>query len=86
MATQAEVERQIAALVALGDTLADAEAIVRDALGLSGDLSAPVEQADVDALADITADDQLEARLDWYANPDVEARYKRLLDAKEQPT
>ena len=82
MATRAEVEAQIAALVALGDTLADAEAMIRDALAQDGELSGDVDENTLEYLGEITADDILEARLDWYANPDVEPEYRRLLDAK----
>ena len=82
MPTRAEIEAQIAALVALGDTLADAEAMIRDALAQDGELSGDVDENTLEMLSEITADDILEARLDWYANPDVEPEYRRLLDAK----
>jgi hypothetical protein len=83
--TRREVEEQIAALVALGDPLADAEAAVRDALTLTpdGGLSGDVDPEALAALGEVTTDDVREARLDWYADPAVEGEYKRLLDARE---
>ena len=79
-----EIEAQIAALIDLGDSPADAEAAVRDALTGTGELTGEVDSNLLEALSEITPDDIAEARLDWYANPDVGAEFKRLLDAAEE--
>ena len=83
MPTRAEIEAQIAALIDLGDSPADAEAAVRDALTGTGELTGEVDSNLLEALSEITLDDIAEARLDWYANPDVGTEFKRLLDAGE---
>lgn len=81
-------ERQIEALIEMGDDPQDAEKFVAAVLA-----RAP-EGADLDAYvpspllatrdAAITDGDVADARADWYASEDVPARFKRLLDAREE--
>lgn len=81
-------ERQIEALIEMGDDPQDAEKFVAAVLarvpeGEDPDTYLP---RDIFAARDaaVTEEDVADARADWYASDDVPARFKRLLDAKEE--
>ena len=79
------VQRQVRALIELGDSPLDAQMAVERALrGLSEgqDPETVVEPTDAGIHAIITQADMLDARADWYASEDVPAGLKRLLDAQ----
>lgn len=80
-------EKQIKALIELGDDPLDAERFVRLALartpeGVSPDEYLPI-MTQAAFWAAVTQQDIQDARADWYASDAIPPRYKRLLDAKE---
>ena len=81
-------EEQIAELLDMGDSIADAELFVTQALALipeGEDLDTYIAPASVMmATAEVTSADVADARADWYASEDVPNLYKRLLDATEK--
>ncbi len=79
------VQRQIAALIALGDTPLDAQRIVQRVLRQAGAERGLDDLVSVDAAhfdAQITDEDIRDAQADWYASEDVPTALKRLLDAQ----
>lgn len=87
MDLQKWAEREIQALIDVGQNPHDAEAIVKrilDRLPPGADPETWIPgTADLQENANITDADVLDARADWYAADDVPNRFKRLLDAKD---
>ena len=78
-------EQQVNTLIALGDSPQDAEEFVKQALLWVPPGTAPESYwptvPDLQSLSVSTAEDIMDARIDWYASDDVPADLKRLLDA-----
>ena len=81
-------ERQIEALIEMGDDPQDAEKFVAAVLARVPEGEDPDTYLPSPMLgtrdATVTDEDVTDARADWYASDDVPARFKRLLDAKEE--
>jgi len=80
-------ERQVEALIEMGDDPLDAEKFVADALAMVPEGEDPgtwIPDAEALALSfTVAAADVADARADWYASEDVPNAWKRLLDATE---